>query len=194
MLRPVCTLLFGYLLGSLSGAILAARLFHDVDIRKFGSGNAGLTNTLRTLGPSTAAVVLAIDLLKTAVALLLGHVLAGETGLLCAAAGAALGHAFPLYYKFKGGKCVLSTAVICGFFEWRALLVLTAVFVWVVFLSRKVSVGSLTIAALLPFALWAFRAGSGRIWIGVGLALTIIVLHRENIRRLVRGKEPPATF
>ena len=120
--------------------------------------------------------------------------MAGETGLLCAAAGAALGHAFPLYYKLKGGKCVLSTAVICGFFEWRALLVLTAAFIWVIFLSRKVSVASLTIAALLPFTLWAFCAGTGRVWIGVGLALTIIVLHRENIRRLVRGEEPPATF
>ncbi|MEA5038903.1 MAG: glycerol-3-phosphate 1-O-acyltransferase PlsY [Clostridiaceae bacterium] len=194
MVKIVFALLGAYLLGSVSGAIVAARLFHDVDIRKFGSGNAGLTNTLRTLGPGTAAAVLAIDAAKTVLALWLGQYLAGEIGLLCAAVGAALGHAFPLYYRFKGGKCVLSTAMICAFFDWRALLLLAVLFVWVVFLSRKVSVGSLTVAVLLPFVLWALGAGQGRVVVGGLLTLMIVILHRGNIRRLVKGEEPPTTF
>lgn len=186
--------LCAYLLGSLSGAILAARLFHGIDIRAYGSGNAGLTNTLRMLGPETAVVVLAVDILKTVGALLLGRHFAGEAGLLLSAAGAALGHAFPVYHRFRGGKSVLCATVICAFFDWRALLVLFAVFIWVVFLSRKVSVGSLTVALLLPFALWAFDAGAGRIYVSAGLSLMVIILHGGNIRRLIKGEEPPTTI
>lgn len=194
MRNAVFALLGAYLLGSFSGAILAARLFHDIDIRKYGSGNAGLTNTLRTLGLPTACAVLFLDVAKTVLAVLLGRYLAGETGFLCAAAGVALGHAFPVYHRFKGGKVVLCSSVICAFFEWRAFLVLLAVFIWVIYLTGKASVGSLTVAVLMPFSLWAFRVSWNRIYIAALLVLMVVLLHHENIRRLKKDQEPPATL
>ena len=192
--RSLCALVCAYLLGSVSGAIVTGYMLHRVDIRSFGSGNAGLTNTLRTLGPQSALLTLTIDVLKTLAALLLGRALAGETGLLCAAGGVLLGHAFPVYYRFRGGKCVLSTAVIALVFDWRAFLVLAAVFFWVTLLGRRVSIGSLTAAPLLPFTLWAFGSSLPRVLLSSGVIVLVLILHRDNLRRLLRGEEPPLKF
>ena len=194
MALALCAFALAYLLGSVSGAIAAGRLLHRVDIRAFGSGNAGLTNTLRTLGPRAALLVLVLDTGKTAAALLLGRALCGETGLLCAAAGVLLGHAFPVYYRFRGGKCVLSMAVVALFFDWRAFLVLAGVFLWAAALSRRVSAGSMMAAPLLPFALWAFGSSAARLWLASGAVALVMILHRGNLRRLLRGEEPPLKF
>lgn len=185
----------GYLLGSFNGAIIISRLIYRSDIRKHGSGNAGTTNMVRTYGWKRAALVIAIDMLKILAAALLAQAAAGRTGLLIGAAAAVVGHAYPAFFHFKGGKGVLSGAMLALLVDTRVFLAVIAVFAVVLLVGRYVSLSSMAAAFSFPFAFafWGAR-GPAEVGYACALALFIIYLHRENIKRLINGTEHRISF
>lgn len=180
-----------YLLGSVSGGLIASFTRHKEDLRRHGSGNAGMTNALRTYGVRSAALVLAIDALKTVLAVLLARLLLGEPwGTVVGGACAVLGHDFPVYYRFRGGKGVLSSAVVVALLDWRVFLISLAVFALAVLLSGRVSVGSLSVAVAAPVCCLLLQLGTVQELFVAALGALLIFTHRSNLRRLLRGQEP----
>ncbi|MFY9552178.1 MAG: glycerol-3-phosphate 1-O-acyltransferase PlsY [Thermoanaerobaculia bacterium] len=180
-----------YLLGSISFAVLVVRLSTGKDIRTEGSGNAGATNVLRAHGKRLGLAVAALDIAKGAAGVLLVRAVTADPRYAAAAAFAAiLGHVFPIFHGFRGGKGV-ATAV--GAFlvlaPWPTL-VCVAIFVVVVALTRYVSLGSVVAMALLPpIAGVLFHAPRPVVMAAAGAAFLIVWKHRENVRRLARGEE-----
>lgn len=180
-----------YLLGSVSGGLIASFTRHKEDLRRHGSGNAGMTNALRTYGVRSAALVLAIDALKTVLAVLLARLLLGEPwGTVVGGACAVLGHDFPVYYRFRGGKGVLSSAVVVALLDWRVFLISLAIFALAVLLSGRVSVGSLSVAVAAPVCCLLLQEGTVQELFVAALGALLIFTHRSNLRRLLRGQEP----
>ena len=194
------TVLAGYLLGNLNGAVSMSTLLGKKDVREHGSGNAGLTNFLRMFGPASALLVIAIDMIKAVVACLIGKLLLepygfGLEGLMVGALAVSMGHDFPALLGFHGGKGVLCGVTVALVADWRCGLLLLVIFGICLWLTRYVSLssilGALTFAVLFPLLHWE------RIWaavIGSFLGLFIIFMHRSNIRRLLNGTEKKATF
>jgi glycerol-3-phosphate acyltransferase PlsY len=201
LIRESLVLLGAYLIGSLSFATILVRVFRGVDVRKAGSQSAGATNVLRTAGKGLASLTLLLDVLKGTIAVLLMHVVSSDPRWASAAAVAVvIGHIFPVWFSFHGGKGV-ATAV--GAFAVMAplpLLVSLLAFLVVVSTTRFVSLGSLTAACLLPLTMRAlFSAGDAQVIAAGVIAILLIFKHRGNIRRLVNGterrlgqKEPPS--
>ena len=196
----VLTALFSYLLGNLNGAILLSRLVEKDDVRRHGSGNAGFTNFFRNYGKATSLLVILIDGVKTALSCLLGGWLLGAYGLgtegmLLGGLCATLGHDFPAFLGFRGGK-----GIVCGFMtalvtDWRIGLILLALFA-VTYLSTKyVSLASLLCAVgfLVLFPLF-YPGKSLVILLSAVMALLAIFLHRENLKRLLKGQERKTDF
>lgn len=179
-----------YLLGSISGAIIASYTRHGEDIRKYGSGNAGMTNALRTYGIRNAAMVAGIDLLKTVLAILLARWLLGKVpGLIVGGSFAVLGHMLPVYYQFKGGKGVLCSAAIILMMDWRLFLCGAAVFAMAVLLTKTVSVASIAACICIPVFCLLLKETETYLLFALALALAVIVMHHANIGRIVRGEE-----
>ena len=194
----VCVL--GYLLGNINGAILLSKLVEKDDVRRHGSGNAGFTNFFRNYGKRTSLLVILIDAAKAAVSCLLGGWLLGKyglrtEGLLLGGLAATLGHDFPAFLGFRGGK-----GIVCGFAtalvtDWRVSLILLAVFALVYFLTHYVSLASVLCALGFFVSFWLFYPGRPFVLILSGcLSALAIFLHRENIGRLVRGQERKTYF
>ena len=188
-----------YLLGAVNGSIIASKYFFKKDIRNFGSGNAELTNFYRIFGKTGIIVVLAIDIAKTAAAVLLGWGLmkiydAGMVGKLFAGFFVMLGHAFPIYYDFKGGKGVLCGGILVLMLDWRIGLLCWLVFIIAVAITRYVSLGSICAGIMLPVGVALF----GGWWLQVVLALMcgllLVIMHRQNILRLIAGMERKLSF
>ena len=190
----------GYLLGTLNGAILISKWFLKEDVREHGSGNAGLTNFFRSYGGAVTLFVLAIDVLKTVAAALLGGWLlwlfgCGELGRMLGGAFTVVGHMFPVFFQFRGGKGILCCAALAGVMDWRVLLAILAVFILVLALTRYVSLGSCLCALLYaPAFAWRFPDNLPVILIALALALAALFMHRENIRRLLHGTENRFSF
>ena len=191
VLTGVCAAAEGYLIGSLSIAILITSSFLKEDVRNLGSKNAGATNVARVFGMKLGAVTLLGDALKTVVAMLFGRLLAGNAGVLIAAAACMMGHCWPVYYGFRGGKGVAVAGAIALFYDWRVFLILVAIFALLFVLSKKVSVCSLLSAAAYPIGMALF---GHRSWPELATALFITAVvwfaHRGNIQRLIAGTEP----
>jgi glycerol-3-phosphate acyltransferase PlsY len=189
--REVLALAAAYLLGSVPFAIVLVRLFRGVDVRTQGSGNAGATNVLRTAGRPLAVGTMVLDVGKGVAAVLLMRSLTADPRWLGAAAVAAvLGHVFPLWFGFRGGKGVATA--IGGFAvlaPWAVLAVVGA-FVLVVAATRLVSLGSLTAACVLPLALRVLlHAPDALVVAAAATSAVLVVSHRANIRRLLAGTE-----
>lgn len=181
----------GYLLGSVSVAVLITRRLGK-DVRDAGSGNAGATNVARVYGMKTGLLTLGGDMAKTALSALLGQFLAGPDGLAVACGACLLGHCFPVFFKFRGGKGVSVGACIALVLDWRVFLALAALFFLVFLFSRRVSLCSVCAAAGYPWLYLLFNPGFGfRFWLCCGIGLLVIVLHRSNILRLLKGEEAP---
>lgn len=180
----------GYLIGGINTSILYSRAKYKVDIRESGSGNAGLTNMLRTYGKGAAAVTLAGDILKTAVCCLLGAVVLGKTGAFFCGYAAVIGHIWPVWFKFRGGKGVLSLATVMLCCEPRAFLIGITIFFIIVAFSKYISLGSVVCALLLPIVLSRFIGTTNLVMIPTVLICLIIVWkHRSNLKRLRDGNE-----
>ncbi len=192
-MNPAAAALVGiaYLLGSVAFAVLLVRFSTGKDIRTEGSGNAGATNVLRSHGKRLGVAVAALDVAKGALAVVLVRLATGDPRYAAAAAFAAvLGHVFPLYYGFRGGKGV-ATAV--GAFlvlaPWPTL-VCVGIFVLVVATTRYVSLGSVVAIVLLPpVAGLLFHAPRAMVVAAAATAVLVVLKHRDNLERLAHGKE-----
>lgn len=189
-----------YLLGNLNGAVIISRLIGKKDVREQGSGNAGLTNFLRMYGPSTAILVVAIDVLKAVAACVLGRLLLtpygyGQEGLLLGGLAVNLGHDFPALLGFRGGKGVLCGITAAFMADWCCALLVIAVFAVCLWQTRYVSLssilGALTFAVVFPIAHHHNILVPA---MGMLLGLFIVFMHRSNISRLLNGTERKATF
>ena len=195
-----------YLLGCFNGAVIVSKYILRDDVRNHGSGNAGLTNFYRTFGGPLTAVVILTDVLKAVLAVLVSRWLMfhGFTIFISAASTTAfydtvakywaglfclLGHMFPVMFKFKGGKGILSGGTIAIMIDWRVALVVWGGFLILAFLTRYVSLGSCWAGFSFPFVSWAVY----RNWLILLLAIAcgglILWQHRGNIRRLLNGTE-----
>ena len=188
------TMACAYLLGSLSFAIIVCKLTLGRDIRDYGSGNAGLTNAYRTMGGAKTVLVLLGDLAKAAAALAIGGALLGQGGKLLAGAFVILGHVYPAYFGFRGGKGVLVGAMTLLLFDWRIFLIALGLFIVAVAVTRWVSLGSILGAISFPFTMYYFYRSPLYTVVAVVLSGAVIYLHRSNIKRILAGKENKFTL
>ncbi len=200
-LIAVLCLIVPYLLGSINFAIIFSKLLHQDDVRKHGSGNAGSTNMLRTYGVKTAALTFFCDFLKGALSALIGlfvmpyfYGFVYFSGLAC-----MLGHAFPIYHGFKGGKCVASLAGVVLICNPLVFVLLFLAFVFIVALSRYISLGSVIGSLALPLAnsFVPFYVAPVPVTGIIGsllMGFLVVFLHRQNIVRLWNGTERKVSF
>ena len=181
-------LALGYLLGSIPFGLLLTRLAGKGDLRTIGSGNIGATNVLRTGSKWLAAVTLILDCLKATAAILLAQLLFGrETGAV-AAAGALVGHLYPVWLRFRGGKGVATFLGILIALLWPAALVYAAVWLFLLLTLRISSLAGMTAAVTAPIVALALDSAYAPMLLG--FALLVLWQHRENILRLTKGTEP----
>ena len=194
MERIIC-LAIGYVFGIFQTGYFYGKT-KNVDIRQYGSGNAGTTNTLRTYGKKTAAVIFLLDFLKAVIAVVIGSLLmTREIGGAIAGLFVILGHMFPIYYGFKGGKGVASLAGVVLILSPISFAILIPLFILIVLMSRFVSLGSVMCVMLYPIIQFAFYPMHGWITLSAILIMILIVfMHRENIKRLMAGKESKISF
>jgi len=204
VLKIFAALALGYLIGSFNTAVIVGKTYGK-DIKSYGSKSAGLTNTLRVLGKSAAMFVLVGDILKGLLACFIGlclgvYVYSGEAkdcvSLLAAGAGAVIGHNWPLYFGFKGGKGALTAAAVMFMVNWVMALICLGFFAATIVLTRYVSLG--TICATILFVILSLIPTFGATFyfciFSCLMALIILFKHRENIQRLLAGTESKLTF
>lgn len=188
---PLLLLVSSYLLGALPTSYLAGRLTRGIDLRGHGSGNLGTTNTFRVLGARVAAPVLVVDVLKGwAPAWYFPTLDSAAWWWALAYGGAAiLGHVYPVYLRFRGGKGVATAAGV--FLALAPSAAVVALVVWLVVLGifRIVSLASLAAAVSLVAVLVAVETRPAVLWLGIGAAVFVTIAHRSNIARLLRGEE-----
>jgi acyl phosphate:glycerol-3-phosphate acyltransferase len=185
---PALALAIGYLLGSIPFGLILTRFSGAGDLRAIGSGNIGATNVLRTGRKGLAAATLLLDALKGAAAVWIGAEIAPGGGLL-GAAGAFLGHCYPVWLKFRGGKGVATFGGIAFGFGWLLGVIYLGVWIGVLLATRYSSIGGLAAAVAAPVA--AFIMGRGEVAVlFVAFAIVVFWKHRENITRLFAGNEP----
>ena len=179
----------GYLLGSLPFGIILARLFGLGDLRSVGSGNIGATNVLRTGRKDLAAATLLLDAGKGAVAVLIAGELGGPDTALLAGLGAVLGHLFPVWLKFRGGKGMATTLGVFWALAWPVGLAACLTWLVIAALLRYSSLASLVAAATAPIYAWVFMADLQLVQMTLVLAILVWLRHHANIRRLFKGEE-----
>ena len=190
----VITVVFGYLLGNLNGAVCISKVMGD-DVRAHGSGNAGLTNFIRNYGANRALMVIVIDAGKAILAcgiggLLLRKHLGYQTGAAIGGAAVMLGHVFPALLNFRGGKGILSGLFIAIMVDWRIALLILAVFSIAYLTTWYVSLGS--VLAAIAFAVGFVLLHGNNLMVmlcGVFMGALATFMHRENILRLIKGQE-----
>ena len=196
--KCILAAIIGYLFGNIPSGVLIGRGFGIADIRKHGSGNTGTTNVLRTLGWLPSVLTLVCDCLKGYVACLIGRWLGGDLGMLLGGVFAILGHDFPVFMGFKGGKGIAtSLGLIIAISPWLALAAL-AVQVIAVALTRYMSIASLITSVAFPIVTGIICKGRENYGLFLGAACVAAALslfgHRSNIQRLLRGEENRLDF
>jgi glycerol-3-phosphate acyltransferase PlsY len=179
---------FGYLLGSIPFGLILTRATGGPDVRTIGSGNIGATNVLRTGNKGLAAATLLCDMLKGTAAVLVTAHYASQEAALVAGFGAFLGHLFPVWLKFKGGKGVATYIGLLIGLAWPAALIFCAIWLVVAFATRYSSLAALIASAVNPLALWLL---GWPVAAAMFLALTVLlwIMHRANVTRLLQGNE-----
>ena len=189
--KIIIPVVIAYLLGNISPSIILGKI-HGIDIKKEGSGNAGTTNALRVLGKKAALITLVIDIGKGVLAVIIGRLVGGAAvGYICALA-VFCGHIWPCFYSFKGGKGVATAFGALLSVNWMLGLAALAVVAAGLALTQRMSVGSLLGAITFPILCWLLEPDF--IWIGSVMALIVLIKHRANIGRLLRGEEPKMSF
>ncbi|MEK0082674.1 glycerol-3-phosphate 1-O-acyltransferase PlsY [Benzoatithermus flavus] len=186
-------LLIGYVLGSIPFGLVLTRLTGAGDIRRIGSGNIGATNVLRTGRKGLALATLLLDAAKGGLPVALALAWAGPEAAAVAGAGAIVGHCFPVWLGFKGGKGVATAAGVVLVLTPLVLVLILVAFVAIVWATRWVSLGSITAAALAPIVAWLVGDPTAA-GLYVLIAAIVILKHRENIGRLLRGQENRLSF
>lgn len=190
----VLFILLAYVIGSIPSALIVGKVGYNIDVREHGSGNLGATNTFRILGKKAGIIVLIADILKGTIATILPVLFGFDLYLLIIGLGAVIGHVYPIFARFKGGKAVATSAgIILGV---NALLfaIIIASFVIVLLISKYVSLASMT-AGVVGVIVSLFIAEDIVLTIVLGLlAIFILYKHRQNIVRIIRREEPKASF
>jgi glycerol-3-phosphate acyltransferase PlsY len=182
-------ILFGYAIGSVPFAYLLARRA-GIDVRVAGSGNVGATNVLRTTGTPLGVMVMSLDIAKGAAAVLFAHLAAGTIASMAAAGAAAVvGHIYPVWLRFHGGKGVAVAAGVFAVLAPVAAAVAAAVFLVTVWATRLVSLGSIVATVTLPSAAWLAGSPRAVVIAAAGACALILFRHRGNLRRILRGTE-----
>lgn len=189
-------MLLSYFFGCFNGSFMVSHFIIRDDVRKHGSGNAGLNNFYRTYGAKYALLVIACDMGKTVAACLLGSFFFrclgwdGTLGTLLAGLGCELGHIFPVFYGLRGGKGILSGGTLVLLLNWRVAAVAWALFLLLWLTTRYVSLASITATCSAPITVY-FVYGHNWLYTGLCLAVAALVVwcHRENIQRLLHGTE-----
>lgn len=213
IIKYILIAVIAYLLGSLNFSIILSEVVKKKDIRDSGSGNAGATNMLRTYGKKAAVGTMIGDILKVALGIIIAFAIldvpmkyifsnpadAAEiqrvmlykefAGLFC-----VLGHIFPFYFKFKGGKGVAACTGMVIIVDWRIALILFVIFIGVILISKWISLGSIVIALLYPVLIFAFYKNFILAAVALLFTAIVIVAHRENIKRLAKGTENKISF
>ena len=179
---------FGYLCGSIPFGILLTRAAGAPDLRSIGSGNIGATNVLRTGRKGLAAATLLCDMLKGTLAVLLTRYVLGDTAAIAAAVGAFLGHVFPVWLGFRGGKGVATYIGVLLGIAWPAAVVFCVVWLAVAAATRYSSLAALTASLAAPAYLW-WQGDITDAWVFLLLSILLWIMHRANIERLLQGTE-----
>lgn len=206
----ILSAVLSYLLGSLNFGVIISKKLKKDDVRNHGSGNAGSTNMLRSYGKGLAALTIAGDMIKVFVAIALSFLIIKSvpgsfdifnentdadilvksfSGFFC-----VLGHIFPCFFKFKGGKGVATAGGMVFAVDWRIALILLAVFIVVVVLTRYVSLGSIIMALLYPVFIFAFHKSVILTAIAVVFTLIVVIAHIGNIKKLINHTENKISF
>jgi len=195
----ILAILIGYCIGLIQSAYIVGKLVRNIDIREYGSGNAGAANTLRTMGFRAGVTVLLADAFKAVLAFAIcailwngGGTFVGEGSAipgLYGAIGAILGHCFPFYLKFRGGKGFASTLGLLMSINIWLFLIAVGIGAIAVLVTRYVSVFTLITTAMMPIGFYFFGYAMEVIIISVSVSILIWYLHRENISRLLKGEE-----
>lgn len=187
----VAVIIIGYFLGNISPSTLMGRA-QGVDIKKEGSGNAGTTNALRVLGKKAAAITLIVDIGKGFIAVQLGFLLSTPLAAMLCALTAFMGHIWPVFFKFKGGKGVAVAFGAILAVNWQLALLTFAILLITTLFTRMVSMGS--VIAALTFPLTSYFLERDFLWIGSVMALLLLYAHRGNIKRILKGEESKLSF
>ena len=205
MVECIVIAIIAYLIGSINFSVILSKKMAGFDVREKGSGNAGTTNMLRSVGKKAAAITLVCDILKGVVAILLAMLIGKmvnsiDTSLLVQIAGVAviLGHTFPIFFKFKGGKGVATSLGVLIMSNWQIGLICLVFALILIILTQMVSVGSIAAAILYPvltlFIPQNYIVPGNYLIYSIILAVFIVFNHRENVKRLLNGTENKISF
>ncbi len=205
MATYIIVAIIAYLLGSISFSVIISKKMAGFDVREKGSGNAGSTNVLRTVGKKAAVLTLICDCLKGVLAILIAYIAGNivkdiDRSLLVQLAGifVVIGHTFPVFFKFKGGKGVATSLGVLLMVNWQIGLICLVFALVLMALTRFVSLGSVAAAVLFPvltvFIRTNYLVPGNYIIFGIILAVLVIFNHRENVKRLLEGKENKLSF
>jgi len=207
MIRYILAVLFAYLLGSISFSVIISKKMAGFDVRQKGSGNAGSTNVLRTVGKKAAIITLICDCLKGVAAVLIAYILGnifdfkGDRALLVQLAGLAviIGHTFPVFFQFKGGKGVATSLGVLLMTNWNIGLICLVFALILMILTKMVSLGSIGAAILFPVLTifmphFAYIVDGNYIIFAILMAALVIYNHRSNVKRLLTGTENKLDF
>ena len=196
-LGMITSIVLPYLLGSVNSGIVLSRLFYHEDIRTYGSGNAGATNMLRTYGKKMGIMTFVCDFVKGMLGVLIGRMMFGLLGSYIGGLFCVLGHIFPCYYKFRGGKGVATSAGMVLMTNWKVLLVLAVIFALIVYMTKYISFGSIMVYLLYPLMLSKLKMPTDpSIAVVVAFVITVlgVVMHRKNLKRIFDGTESKVSF
>lgn len=205
MVECAIVAIIAYLIGSVNFSVILSKKMAGFDLREKGSGNAGTTNVLRTVGKKAAIITLICDILKGVVAILIamlvGKIVQGSNASLlvqCAGVAVILGHTFPIFFKFKGGKGVATSLGVLIMSNWQIGLICLVFALILIALTQMVSVGSIAAAILYPvltlFIPQNYIIPGNYLIYSVLLAIIIVFNHRENVKRLLKGTENKISF
>ena len=198
----IAVLVIGYLIGSINFSVILSRKMAGFDLREKGSKNAGTTNMLRTVGKKGALCVLLLDILKGVIAVILAKLISGDVdeAIACqlAAFGVVVGHTFPIFFEFRGGKGVATSIGVLMVLNWQIGLICLVYGLIMVALTRMVSLGSITAAILFPVLTIFIRnhyiVDGSYVIFGIIMACFVLFNHRKNIKRLNEGTENRISF
>ena len=205
MIECAVVIILSYLIGSINFSVILSKKMAGFDVREKGSGNAGTTNMLRSVGKKAAAITLVCDILKGVISILLAILIGKIAGssnvsLLVQVAGISviLGHTFPIFFKFKGGKGVATSLGVLIMSNWQIGLICLVFALILIGLTQMVSVGSIAAAILYPvltlFIPQNYIVPGNYLIYSIILAVIIVFNHRENVKRLLAGKENKISF
>ena len=191
IMKLIIIFLAAYMIGNINPAIILGKI-RGIDIRKEGSGNAGMTNTIRVMGLGAGITVFVVDVLKGFVAVTLGYSLGSTYGAMAAFAGVVLGHCFPAVFGFKGGKGVASAFGAALALNWISALAALLIAGVLFGITRRMSIASLAAALAYPALVWYFKPEY--FYFAICAAAFLMIMHLANIKRIAKGEEKPLTI